>query len=439
MATLKRSSDGLSKSWAVNGSVKPFFSGGRIEVSDSPSKLYCVNDGALSSLDLISSSISTNILGSSVDVDDELRDGITCFCVHPNGEELVVATASYLIKHYNIKTGALLRTIKGNYNMPILSLAYDATGTLVATGSADSVVRVWDITKGYCTHTFRAHTDIVPLVTFVSWSADVGSPADRLLLASCSDDRTIILHDLQTSKTITTFRQHMGAPTDVALNNRFAGSKSSTLLMASCGRDRVLNIFDMRTHKHIKTVPVADEELEAVAFVSGADLPAKRGGRAESFRLVSGGSAGLLKVYFLAVEAGDVSCQQALQLDTQQGCMLTNLVYVPQEHKLVAATSEQCFHFFSVLDGDSSVGNAVDYDNVQIDGNLDDILDVLMLTGDCTQQDATAEESRPTSAYKLAVITNTSNLRIMNSSFQTMQHLSGHEDTIMALDCNNDW
>jgi U3 small nucleolar RNA-associated protein 13 len=457
MSTLKRSSDGLSKSWAVNGSVKPFFSGGRVEISEDPSTLYCVHDGSLSSLDLKTSAITTNVLGDkTADAgldDDDMRDGITCFCVHPDGHELVVATASYLLKHYNVQTGALLRTVRGNYNMPILCMAYDSSGTLVATGSTDCVVRVWDIGKGYCTHTFRVHSDTIPLVTFPSWAAGVGSPASDLLLCSCSDDRSIQLHDLQNSSTKAAFRQHMGTPTDVAFNNRWADSTQSTLLMASCGRDRVLNLFCMRTLSHLKTVPVAEEELETLVFIGGgaASSGSRKGAKdkgveqREEYRLATGGASGLLKLFTVGVTAGAVDCVLSLQIDAQQGCMLTNLVFLPQEEKLVAVTAEQCFHFFSVhSQPKGGSAGALQYDHVQIDGNLDDVLDTLMLTGSCVASSAQGgdegeEVAAALPAYKLAVITNTSNLRIVNSSFQTVQHLGGHQDTIMALDCDNEW
>lgn len=73
------------------------------------------------------------------------------------------------------------------------------SGTLVATGSADRTVRVWDVAKGYCTHNFREHTDIIHTVYF-------HPDPNRLQLFSCSDDNTIRIFDLIDSTCVACFR-----------------------------------------------------------------------------------------------------------------------------------------------------------------------------------------------------------------------------------------
>jgi len=49
---------------------------------------------------------------------------------------------------------------------------------------------VWDIERGYCTHNFKEHTEIVQSVVFHP------DPL-RLTLFSCSEDCTIRVHNLQ--------------------------------------------------------------------------------------------------------------------------------------------------------------------------------------------------------------------------------------------------
>lgn len=99
--------------------------------------------------------------------DDEAAERVTCFAMHPNGEEIVVSTQKFALRHWKIneKEKVCQRVIRA-HQMPILAMAYDTTGTLVATGSADRSVRVWDIARGYCTHSFKDHTNVVQTVYF---------------------------------------------------------------------------------------------------------------------------------------------------------------------------------------------------------------------------------------------------------------------------------
>ena len=105
------------------------------------------------------------LIGRLFDDNDEYRINVSCFAVNPNDEaNVVIATETFLLQNYkfnnNFSEKELVRSIKGHI-MPILCMAFDATGTLVATGCADRNVRVFDIDKGYCTHNYKEHNDIV--------------------------------------------------------------------------------------------------------------------------------------------------------------------------------------------------------------------------------------------------------------------------------------
>lgn len=151
-------------------------------------------------------------------------DPVAMFCMHPNAKEVVVATSKSLLQHVSLETKEKMRSIKA-HRMPILTMDFDPTGTLVATGSADKTVKVWDILKGYCTHSFSNHTDIVKLVKF-------HPDPERLMLFSTSDDNTICVYDLRDSKCLATFKDHVSLPVDLAVV--FDG-----YTLASAGRDKV--------------------------------------------------------------------------------------------------------------------------------------------------------------------------------------------------------
>jgi len=67
---------------------------------------------------------------------------------------------------------------------------FDPTSTLVATGSADSTIKIWDVEKGYCTHNFRGHSGVISVLKF-------HFDPDKLELYSGSDDCQIRIWDLR--------------------------------------------------------------------------------------------------------------------------------------------------------------------------------------------------------------------------------------------------
>jgi U3 small nucleolar RNA-associated protein 13 len=180
-----------------------------------------VNDEKVTLVDLKSGEQTTPFDDSSP---DSAAEAVTCFCLHPKGDDIVVATQKFFLKHWQLSSKTCVRTIRA-HQMPILTMTYDSTGTLVATGSADRSVRVFDIGRGYCTHSFKEHTDIVQTVRF-------HPDPNRLQLFSTSDDNTIRIYDLIDNKCIAVFREHVSTPTAVSLT-------PDGYFMASSGRDKV--------------------------------------------------------------------------------------------------------------------------------------------------------------------------------------------------------
>lgn len=161
------------------------------------------------------------------DVEDEKRESITAFCINPiNSDDIVVATQNYLLRQYQLSTKLCGRTIR-TQSMPTLTMDFDPSGTLVATGSSDFSVRVWDISKGYCTHVFKDHTDSIHMVQF-------HKDPNQMKLFSQSYDNTIRIYDLIESSAIACFRDHMSLPTGMHLSE-------DGYIMATVGRDKVLH------------------------------------------------------------------------------------------------------------------------------------------------------------------------------------------------------
>jgi WD40 repeat protein len=134
----------------------------------------------------------------------------------------------------------MTRTIRA-HRMPILCMEYDPTGTLVATGSSDRSVRVWDIIKGYCTHSFTVHTDIVKTVVF-------HPDPQRLQLFSTSDDNSIAMYDLRDQQCVAQFKDHFSLPTSLTFS-------PDGYILVSSGRDKVSCALNFPFHGH--SIPCA--------------------------------------------------------------------------------------------------------------------------------------------------------------------------------------
>lgn len=269
-------------------------------LASDPKRLFCIHNENVSIVDWDNGILSSRLLETEEDSDHV--DVITAFCLHPNGAEVVVALRNLLIRHYRIGEKEPVRSIRG-HQMPIADLAYDSTGTLAASGSADKTVRVWDIPRGHCTHSFREHTDVVQVVQF-------HPDPSRLLLFSASDDSTLRMYDLKTSACISCFRQHMSLPTALAFTE-------DGNFMTSCGRDQVLNFYSLAGKpEHLKTVPVMDE-LEGVLLLTAQHSAAILGAAVASGKkrsretgyieriLVTGGLKGVVRMYKVSFEVRD--------------------------------------------------------------------------------------------------------------------------------------
>jgi WD40 repeat protein len=101
----------------------------------------------------------------------------------PDGRTLATSSADTTIRLWQVATGALLRTLEGHTsNVP--SVAFSPDGSLLASGSWDKTVRLWQTADGTLLRTLEGHTDLVISVDFSS---------DKTTLASGSADKTVRL------------------------------------------------------------------------------------------------------------------------------------------------------------------------------------------------------------------------------------------------------
>lgn len=130
------------------------------------------------------------------------------------------------------------------------TVAFSPDGTLVASGSLDHSIMLWDTASGQEIRALSGHSKGVKSVVF--------SP-DGKLLASGSEDNTVKLWDVSTGTELRTLNRHSAGVTSVAFS-----PDGKTL--ASGGYDTTIKLWNVSTGTELRTLKVPSEWVYSVAF-----------------------------------------------------------------------------------------------------------------------------------------------------------------------------
>ncbi len=122
------------------------------------------------------------------------------------------------------------RSLSG-HTKSIWSVAFDADGEMIASGSADQSIKLWNVGSGKCLHTFTEHQH---------WVCSVAFHPQQNILASGSYDRTIKLWDLGTGCCTATWSGHTSGVWCIAFSP--AGD-----FLVSSGIDQTIRVWEVAT------------------------------------------------------------------------------------------------------------------------------------------------------------------------------------------------
>ncbi|KAM0475148.1 hypothetical protein ACHAPX_007283, partial [Trichoderma viride] len=127
-----------------------------------------------------------------------------------SGDGKLIASGSHdkTIRVWETATGALQQTLKGHGDS-VTSVAFSGDGKLIASGSDDKTIRVWETATGALQQTLKGHGDSVTSVAF---------SGDGKLIASGSDDKTIRVWETATGALQQTLKGHGDSVTSVAFS-----------------------------------------------------------------------------------------------------------------------------------------------------------------------------------------------------------------------------
>ncbi|KAI0652383.1 U3 small nucleolar RNA-associated protein [Trametes meyenii] len=380
-------------------------------------------------------------------------ESITALCITPSSSHLLLFTSSLSLRIYEIPASSNpqsklvkpVRVVARAHDAPVHVCKADPTSTYLASGSADGVVKVWDILRGYVTHLFKGHGGVVSALAF-NYPFDPSSVVreQKMQLITASVDTRIRIFDLSAvvarasggSKPEAVLEGHVSVPRglDVSQDGKW---------LVSGGRDSVVLVWDISSRASPvkksakgkgketefapilhKTIPVL-ERVEAVGLLRPDEDLAGAPSGLDKLRFYTGGEKGLVRIW----DAREGSAlftlgqeQDEASEDQEEQRQIVDAIYVPATSTIVSVHADQNILFHSLSTQTLSR---------QLIGFNDEIIDATFLSPNLPLQ---ASLPSPLSDTHVALATNSSLIRVYSTSSLDARLIAGHSEIVLCLD-----
>lgn len=353
-------------------------------------------------------SIETGQIVHSFPEDDQLEeDEIINFASAK--DHVIIAFRSGLLRLYkwsiddlNQANVNLVKTWRSQHKGPIVLIEFDPNaGTLIATGSSDGVVIIWDLIGQYITHFFKGCSGVVTTISFEKQPNE----EQYLMCAAGNHDNKLHVWNLKSSesnKLVVKFEKHSS---DITGTEFFRDKKENKLMLLSVSRDKIACIYDLSSMTVSRTIPLYNSVSSMII------LP-------ENNKLISRNNESKNDEdnYFITVgEKASLDCwsirtgRKMLTKEISEN--LIQLNYLQKTNQLSVVTFEN-----NILIYDLDI-NSIKLTK-QLCGNNEQVLDLCYLG---EEQDY------------LVVASNSNNFKLFNLSTFNCLIVQSHQDTVINL------
>jgi len=167
-----------------------------------------------------------------------------------DGQLLASGSQDTTLKIWNLHTGELLHTFKG-YSGTVYSIAISPDGKTIISGNSDGTIKIWDLPTGELIRTLDEHSSFI---------SSLAMSSDGQIIATGSGDNTIKVWILHTGQLLYTLAESVNC----------AAICPDRKILAS--GDRIIKIWHLPTGELIRTLSGHSRRVNSLAFSSDGQL-----------------------------------------------------------------------------------------------------------------------------------------------------------------------
>lgn len=188
-------------------------------------------------------------------------DNITSVAFSADGRLLASGSHDQTIKLWDVTTGRVLRTFS-RHTLPVLSIAFSPDSKILASGSADGIIKLWSVVSGQEIKTLKGHVSSANSSDFSVDSIDF-SPDGKMLASgsgeSFGDEWTIELWDVASGQKLNSLKGHTSSINSVKFS-------PDGKMLASGSDDKTVKLWDVASGKDLKSLEGNASGVNSVAF-----------------------------------------------------------------------------------------------------------------------------------------------------------------------------
>ncbi|XP_069148913.1 WD40 repeat-containing protein HOS15-like [Solanum lycopersicum] len=162
-----------------------------------------------------------------------------------NNDSFATSSADSMIYVCKVGENKPVKKFSGHQN-EINAIDWDPLGSLLASCSDDTTVKIWSMKQDVCLHDFREHSKEIYTIKWSPTGAGTSNPNQQLLLASASFDTTVKLWDVHQGRLLHSFNSHREPIYSIAFS-------PNGEYLASGSLDKCMNIWSVKEAKLVRT------------------------------------------------------------------------------------------------------------------------------------------------------------------------------------------